>query len=64
MIVYLVYVPFLLAMIVMIEFMARANQVEIRKKMGKKEWSEWGPPPSDELSVQAKYRKMLRGRLR
>lgn len=59
----MMYIPFLFFFIILIEYIIRANQVEIKRVIGGQEWSEWGTPPGIKVSNYESYRKELRRRL-
>lgn len=58
------YVPFLFFVVILAEYMTRANQVEVTRSMGGKSWSEFGPPPSAGQTNYMKYRDQLQKSVR
>lgn len=60
----LYYIPFLFFFVVLLEYMTRANRVEIQRTLGGRQWTEFGTPPSSYESGYDRYRDQLRGRTR
>lgn len=53
------YVPFIFFFLILIEYMIRANQTEIQRTLGGRQWSEFGTPPKEYKSGYEAYKERL-----